>query len=582
MTDDDIYSVELVLSDGSSRSSKVLAKRCTPPEFKEELARVLKGLNVLEGRLPDNSSYIKQLLRPQASTKPVLPRHNIELINGSDDGAIFIVGWIDDTVEELDKIYVTGANWCVTFTADGLARIARDDVQESLNIARRHAFGFWGFASTGVEHDGTGTCDVLIVMKNGSKQRLEVPFRIMTQIDLRNLVLLYLASSKYLGNPQLDSVASIDKAIGAQLIEFNLRISKQIVAHPHVEKFEAHRSRKKASIVVCLYGKAEFLFLQSALYAKRPGIDDYEFIYVSNSPELSERLLRDARMSAKIYGLDLTVVLLPNNAGFGAANNAAVRFAGSDRVLIVNPDVFPLDDDWAAKHTEIVEGLRAEQTKLFGVPLYYDDGSLMHGGMYFDSDIGVSVGETGFERNAILRVEHYGKGAPPLTDQFLKPRPVPAITGAFMSCDRAWFEKLGGFGEEYVFGHYEDADLCLKSIRNGIAPWMHNIKLWHLEGKGSTRLPTHEGGSIVNRWLFTKRWSKMLDPELVGQSPRHPLISGVRTALKSADTIVGASTRVPSSPPSGRRTPGRARQELPPESTHRLTSQTEIIFRADD
>jgi N-terminal domain of galactosyltransferase len=118
-----------------------------------------------------------------------------------------------------------------------------------------------------------------------------------------------------------------------------------------------------------------------------------------------------------------------------------------------------------------------------------------------------------------LRVEHYGKGAPPLAARFIKSRAVPAVTGAFMSFDRKWFENVGGFSEEFVFGHYEDADLCLKSLQKGISPWIHDIKLWHLEGKGSHRLPVHEGASIVNRWLFNRRWADKVIPNLLGQSP---------------------------------------------------------------
>ncbi len=225
------------------------------------------------------------------------------------------------------------------------------------------------------------------------------------------------------------------------------------------------------------------------------------------------------------YGVNLTLVLLPGNAGFGAANNAAVAVSQSGRTLIVNPDVFPLDQDWAARHSTLVETLPAEQKAIFGAPLYYDDGSLMHGGMYFDGDAAISVERSLFRSNLTLRVEHFGKGAPVGAHQFLVSRPVPAVTGAFISCDRAWFEKLGGFSEEFVLGHYEDADLCLKSIRQGMAPWMHNIKLWHLEGKGSSRRQAiHEGASIVNRWLFNRRWAAPVAENMLGQRPTHPLL----------------------------------------------------------
>ena len=73
-----------------------------------------------------------------------------------------------------------------------------------------------------------------------------------------------------------------------------------------------------------------------------------------------------------------------------------------------------------------------------------------------------------------------------------------------------------------MFGHYEDADLCLKSLQKGISPWIHDVKLWHLEGKGSHRLPVHEGASIVNRWLFNKRWANTVIPTMLGQSPQIP------------------------------------------------------------
>lgn len=165
---------------------------------------------------------------------------------------------------------------------------------------------------------------------------------------------------------------------------------------------------------------------------------------------------------------------------------------------------------------------------MFGVPLYYDDGSLMHGGMYFEIDLGISISDAAVRRLPLVRVEHYGKGAPDWYAEFTASRPVPAITGAFISIDRDWFETLGGFSEEYVFGHYEDADLCLKSLARGAAPWMHDIRFWHLEGKGSVRLPAHEGGSIVNRWLFSRRWAHLIQSKVHGRRPDHELLAGLR------------------------------------------------------
>jgi GT2 family glycosyltransferase len=139
----------------------------------------------------------------------------------------------------------------------------------------------------------------------------------------------------------------------------------------------------------------------------------------------------------------------------------------------------------------------------------------MHGGMYFDIDTAPDFAGAR-AMTGLLRVEHYGKGAPPDTARFLRARPVPAVSGAFMSVSKPWFEKLGGFTEDYVFGHYEDADLCMKSRNAGCPPWLHDVKLWHLEGKGSSRRAEHEGGSLVNRWLFNKTWGPRIAREMLG------------------------------------------------------------------
>jgi GT2 family glycosyltransferase len=339
---------------------------------------------------------------------------------------------------------------------------------------------------------------------------------------MRKLTLSHLSAAEYFGNPYFEAVAAIENTIGAQMVDFNKMLSRRAVNAPYVERFGATGRRYKASFIVCLYGKLEYMFLQQAMFARQPGTGDYEFIYISNSPHIAEALLKEAKLCAHIYGLDMTLILLNSNAGFGAANNAAAQFASSGRLIIMNPDVFPHDEAWVTKHDSVIAELPAAQTALFGAPLYYDDGSLMHAGMYFCTDMIPNFTKGRKAEVEILRVEHYGKGAPPDTAQFVRRRAVPAVTGAFMSLRRDWFEKLGGFTQDYVFGHYEDADLCLKSIAAGTLPWLHDLRLWHLEGKGSARRPQHEGGSVINRWLFTKTWGQAVHKDLLGPAPAHP------------------------------------------------------------
>ena len=445
----------------------------------------------------------------------------------STTGAVMLLGWVDDTYSPLRLIRIISPNWRVVLDTTSMARIRRGDVENALGKPIVHRFGFIAFLHGDETIEPGGKAKVELWLSNGAQLLMEVPVRQFGELELRNTLLTRLADADFHGNPQVERVACLDAGLGKQIVAFNRAITKRLVAAPYSESFGTPRGKLRGSIVVCLYGKSEYLFAQNALFSGLPGIEDYEFIYVSNSPELGETLMREARIGSFIYGTCQTVMVLPGNAGFGAANNAALRVARSDRIMNVNPDVFPRDRDWAAKHTALLDSAPAAQTRLFGVPLYYDDGSLMHGGMYFETDDSISVVDGALKRRKLLRVEHYGKGAPPDSDAFLRARPVPAVTGAFISSDRAWYEQLGGFTEDFVFGHYEDADLCLKSLEAGTAPWLHDIRLWHFEGKGSTRLPPHEGGSVVNRWLFSQRWNDTVARDLSGPMPTHKLITGI-------------------------------------------------------
>ncbi len=464
----------------------------------------------------------------QGHEKPRAPAGAVDSVKLSSAGGIYIIGWVNDVLDRLDCIELYFSGWSISFSGANLARVRRPDAEPHTGVTP-HPCGFWGFIHAARRLSG-GMCSAMLRLKSGAELHLMLTVEAVDDQELRNIALAGLAQAEYFGNPYFAAVTSIDSAIGTQLIDFNQTLTRRAVNGPYIERFGRTQAAYKGSIIVCLYGRPEYMFLQQAQFSRLPAIRDYEFIYVCNSPELAEPLLKEARRCALIYGLDLTLIVLAANAGFGAANNLAAQHARSPRLLIMNPDVFPYDPAWAERHSAVLEGLPLERTALFGAPLYYDDGSLMHAGMYFELDISPSFLGGRRQETSLLRVEHYGKGAPPGTPCFLRPRPVPAVTGAFISVDQGWFETLGGFTEDYIFGHYEDADLCLKSLEAGRAPWLHDVRLYHLEGKGSTREPAHEGGSAVNRWLFTRSWGEMVTEGLLGPVPSHLLLAAEEVA----------------------------------------------------
>lgn len=448
---------------------------------------------------------------------PTAPRHAIDAVLLGDDGRLFLIGWVDDVTVPLAALRIEGRGWAVRVQASALSRVARGDVQSALGRAERGALGFYLLLNAGTPLPSSAECRCAMEWSNGQQATKTPLMRTVPARELRDTVLTYVAGTAS-GGSQIPAMLTLDAMAGEQIVALNRQVTRTITASPFSERFGRAGGSPKASVIVCIYGKPEYMFLQNALFAGKPGIEDYEFIYVCNSPELLERLLKEAHASTITYGLSQTVIGLPGNAGFGAGNNLGVEMARSRRILCVNPDVLPRDPAWAARHTELVE-TAGTGTRLFGTTLFYDDGSLMHGGMYLELDVGLAVQSTAVQARRFARVEHYGKGAPPDTARFRRARPVPAASGAFLSVDRDWFEHLGGFSEDYVFGHYEDADLCLRSLDAGAPVWVHDIPMWHLEGRGSTRQPVHEGATIVNRWLFSRSWVNRIDDRLCGPEP---------------------------------------------------------------
>lgn len=450
-------------------------------------------------------------------------------------GRCLVIGWVDDTQSALRRISLFGGKDHLGET-EKFARCRRPDGEAQAQSQPGALLGFWALLQ--IQHPTHRESGVAVALSVGRFRKI-CPVRAQTVDErrLRELCLEYLASVSYFGNPQVDGAMQLDSGVGDALIELNARVSSRIMRRgAYCRRFGPQRSRFEASIVVCLYGKPEFLFLQASFFSSKQDWADYEFIYVVNSPEIAEQLIKEATLTSRIYDTTTTLVILSGNAGFGTANNLAIQHARSDRILICNPDVFPYTSGLGRVHRDLVATRPAHETRLFGAPLFYDDGSLMHGGMFFELDEGVSVQKLGMQSRTLARVEHYGKGAPPRTDAFCRARPVPAVTGAFMSVDRRWFEQLGGFSPEYVFGHYEDADLCLKSLMKGQSAWLQPLPLWHLEGKGSSRRAAHEGGALVNRWHFSRTWGELIAFDMRGREPRglERLTSKGPTALQGA------------------------------------------------
>jgi len=270
----------------------------------------------------------------------------------------------------------------------------------------------------------------------------------------------------------------------------------------------------EVSVITVLYESLSYFPVQCAVLFQDMPRDRVEIILANNSPHLQEELLRECEIAHKVYGISFKIIMFSGNTGFGHANNVAAEIARSRRLILVNPDILPFGN------SQLFDCVREEdwfgERKIFGPALMYANGVVMHGGMGLVEDR--IVGRADFAPSAFraLRVDHFLKGAPPEILEGRINTPVPAVTGAFIGVSKSFFQELGGFRESYIFGHYEDADLCLRAWEKGGAViFSPSIRFYHFEGQGAgPRQPFHDGASLVNRCLFTGSWINKIDSVL--------------------------------------------------------------------
>ncbi len=418
------------------------------------------------------------------------------VVSGS---AFLIEGWVDDGNSRL-----TGISMLDYDSGDRarliMGRTRRADVDSHLAASRPGEFGFWAL--------GIGNPEMLdrialsFVFENESAVPIEVA-RTFSQslVDFFATVLATFGRRSVIGNMTARSFADLDGGLGDIIGRLHRQISSQraVVSRSHFGR----RDEVLVSLICVLHGFPDFLYLLVAQFAKFGTLEGFEFVFVNNSPELEEVLIRDAELASYVFGADIQVIGLNQNAGFSYANNVGVSVAHGRTVAIINPDVFPRDSTAVDRLRGLGKSLPGND--IVGGKLFYADGSVMHEGMYFEKDQKLSALCNG----PIWTVEHFRKGFPDTTVPVAGE--VPALTGALLVLEKSLYERLKGFSTDYIFGHYEDADLCLRVKQAGGRVILDPaLSYWHYEGMGSIKQPEHIGSGLYNRWLFARTWGKQL------------------------------------------------------------------------
>jgi len=174
------------------------------------------------------------------------------------------------------------------------------------------------------------------------------------------------------------------------------------------------------------------------------------------------------------------VIRNARNEGFGRANNAGVRAAETELVLIVNPDV-------------VVQ--RGAAPALVDAARRYSDAE------FFAPQIVEPSGRVFFQPRSLLApylTNPTGRTSLPEGEAC-----APFFSGACFLIRRDLFLRLGGF-DENIFLFYEDDDLCLRVAETGSALiYVPKAVVRHARGRSST---PKRGRIFKSRWH--QAWSR--------------------------------------------------------------------------
>lgn len=264
-------------------------------------------------------------------------------------------------------------------------------------------------------------------------------------------------------------------------------------------------SSPKASVIIPLYGRYDFMRYQLSNFSRFESLKDYEVLYVVDDPKISHAVGKLAKELSVVFTQPFSVITLAENMGFGGANNIGVKHAKSDKLILLNSDVLPKDGSWADKMIAQIDN--NDDVGVVGARLLFEDNSIQHDGM---APMVLN------EYPELLLNDHPNKGWPvSLSKNPAEVADCPLLTAACIAISKSLFEEVGGFDPAYVLGDFEDSDLCLKVLEAGKRNVIcRDVELNHLERQSQNLVASGDWKhklTIYNAIIYNQRWSQKLN-----------------------------------------------------------------------
>lgn len=222
------------------------------------------------------------------------------------------------------------------------------------------------------------------------------------------------------------------------------------------------------SIIIVTYNSSQVLRNCLDSLVENKGNLELEVILVDNNSTAPNERQQFPRLLEKEYSvLKLQLIQLPENRGFGAANNQGVKRAKGQYLFILNADTI-IENDAPRQMIEFLEN---------------NPRAAVVGPKLINGKRQMQEWSCGSKTSLLKTIKNNFGFIPKHLWQSNHPLKVDWVSGAALMIRKNIFEKIHGFDENF-FMYFEDEDLCwrVKDLGHNIY-YLGNITIIHLGGQ---------------------------------------------------------------------------------------------------
>jgi len=251
------------------------------------------------------------------------------------------------------------------------------------------------------------------------------------------------------------------------------------------------------SIIIVNYRATDLILDALGSFLPFQVTEQPEIIIADNgNPSAEKERLQSAFPAVKIIDLGY-------NAGFARANNAGIRAASGDTILLLNPDILDPQHSIASGYHRFQQ----DSCIAAAVQLLNEDGSPQITGNYFvrgGLNLLLPLPVIGFLVKSLGQLVGAKKPNLPNSSTTVK---VDWINGAFMMVRKELLAKTGLLDEEF-FLYAEEIEWCARLRKAGDILLYGDLKLIHLQGESANKSFGSTGKGYYN--LYDKKGLQLM------------------------------------------------------------------------